>query len=120
MTTIRRIFKIKKSKTLLFIEPALLLIAYVVDRQVKNLILLYGLYGIDIFIKNYVSAALKTGIGAGIMRVIFALTPLPSFPAFGTIGLTSILAFVLLTSSPNLKCDEYFINYHNFKMVFLI
>lgn len=106
--TIRRILKIKKNKTPLFIEPAVLFLAYMVDRQVKNLTLLHGLYGIDVFIENSVSAALWIGIGAGIMGVIFALTPLAAFPAFGTVEVTSILAFVLLTSSFNLKCDEYF------------
>jgi len=50
--TIRRILKIKKNKTPLFIEPAVLFLAYMVDRQVKNLTLLHRLYGIDIFLEK--------------------------------------------------------------------
>lgn len=100
-----------KSKSPLFIEPAVLLIAYVVNRLVENLVFLHGLYGIDIFIENYVSAALKIGID-NIMGVTFALAPLPTF---GTVKMTSIFAFVLLTSFSSLKYDVGFYQLSQFQ-----
>ena len=73
MITIRRVIKITKNKVPFFIEPSVLFLAYVIDLKRKNLLLLHGVYGIDLLIIDVVQIALKSGIGIGLMVFLIAL-----------------------------------------------
>ena len=107
MITIRRVLKITKNKVPFFIEPSVLFLAYVINLKRKNLLLLHGVYGIDLLITDVVQIALKSGIGIGLMIFLIALQPILMIPNLGAVGLGSLLSFVLLTSN-DFKCDDYF------------
>lgn len=107
MRTIRRLLNIKKNKVPLFIEPSVLFLAYVIDLNRKNLIVLHGLYGIELIITNWVQIALKSGIEIDLKLFLIALQPILTIPNLGAGGLGSLLSLVLLTSN-DFKCDNYF------------
>jgi len=107
MIAIRRILNIKKNKVPLFIEPAVLFLAYVIDRNIKNLIVLYGIQGIKIIITNVVRIVVKSSIGIDIILDLIALQPFVTIVNLGAIGVGGILSFVLLTGS-DFKCENYF------------
>jgi hypothetical protein len=107
MITIRRLLNIKKNKVPLFIEPSVLFLAYVIDLRIKNLIILHGVYGLDLIVTNGVQIIIKSGISIALMLLLRALQPIIMIPNLATYGLSGVLSFVLLTSN-DFKCDNYF------------
>lgn len=78
--TIRRLFKIKSNKVAFFIDSSVLLLAYVVDKKLKNLLLLQGLHGIELMLTDGVQIAVKGVIVVGLMALILALQPFIMIP----------------------------------------
>lgn len=107
MITIRRLLNIKKNKVPLFIEPSVLFLTYVIDLRIKNLIILHGVYGLDLIVTNGVQIIIKSGISIALMLLLRALQPIIMIPNLATYGLSGVLGFVLLTSN-DFKCDNYF------------
>jgi len=110
MVTIRRILNIKNNKVPLFIEPPVLFLAYVLDRNLKNLIVFQGLRGAEIILTNVRSTIAKGTIGVSVTLLLMALqhfTQIPMMPNLVNFGLRTLLSIALLVSN-DLKCENYF------------